>query len=89
MGLTNGIGALTGIAAPAYVGIMTPDSSLEQWRFVFWITFCISMVRTVIFTIFASAEVQPFNDPQQKSAAPESVKLMDNVKNGKVNVISD
>lgn len=25
MALTNGLGALTGIAAPAFVGIMTPD----------------------------------------------------------------
>lgn len=28
MALTNGLGALTGIAAPAFVGVMTPDVRL-------------------------------------------------------------
>lgn len=109
MALSNGLGALTGVAAPTFVGIMTPDvseliaahqkwmfkrtnsqnlpksklvlylhwkvigkicifqSSLRQWRLVFWITFGIAMVRTVIFSIWASAKVQPFNNPKDNT----------------------
>lgn len=88
MALTNGIGGLTGIAVPPFVGLMAPQvsyarilkmlslklkftymfvyrqSTLEQWRFVFWITFVISMVRITIFVLFGSAEVQPWNNPR-------------------------
>lgn len=30
MALSNGLGALTGIAAPAFVGIMTPDVRISE-----------------------------------------------------------
>lgn len=60
--LTNGLGSLAGISAPIFLGIMTPDSSLEQWRLVFWTTFGISMIATIIYSIWASAKVQPWNN---------------------------
>lgn len=66
MAVTNGIGALTGVAAPVFVGMMTPNSSLEEWRFVFWVTFVIFVVTTVVYSIWASGEVQPWNFPKDK-----------------------
>jgi MFS transporter, ACS family, solute carrier family 17 (sodium-dependent inorganic phosphate cotransporter), other len=54
MAITNGIGALTGIAGPALVGIMTPNSSLSEWRAVFWIAFVIFNVTNLIYIIWAS-----------------------------------
>ncbi|XP_031636923.1 sialin-like [Contarinia nasturtii] len=69
MALTNGIGALTGIAGPVFVGVMTPNSSLEEWRYVFWVTFCISMVRIVIYMIWGSAEIQSWNDPRESKSS--------------------
>ncbi|XP_031628445.1 putative inorganic phosphate cotransporter [Contarinia nasturtii] len=65
MAVTNGIGALTGVAAPVFVGVMTPNSSLTEWRIVFWITFVIFGVTTIIYSIWASAEVQPWNTPKE------------------------
>lgn len=90
MALTNGIGAMTGVAAPWMVGYMTPNvsfiylrmrrmerrknlyiyffnlqSSLEEWRVVFWISFAIFVVTTFIYSIWASGEVQPWNEPRE------------------------
>lgn len=45
------------------------QSSLEQWRFVFWVTFGVAMVRTIIYSIWASGEIQPFNN--MKTTEPE------------------
>lgn len=41
------------------------QSSLEEWRFVFWITFGIFVVTTVVYSIWASGEVQPWNFPKE------------------------
>lgn len=40
------------------------QSSLEEWRIVFWISFGIFIVTTVIYSIWASGEVQPWNEPR-------------------------
>lgn len=45
------------------------------------------MVRTVVFSIWASAKVQPFNNPVEQNTL-ESVKLTDDTTNGKVEVVS-
>ena len=50
---------------------MAPQSTLEQWRFVFWITFGVSIVRIIVFVIWGSAVVQPWNDGNRKTS-PES-----------------
>lgn len=63
MALVNGAGALTGVVAPIFVGIMTPNSSLQEWRFVFFITFALTIARTVFYLIWGSAKVQSWNDP--------------------------
>lgn len=37
------------------------QSSIEEWRVVFWISFGIFVVTTVVYSIWASGEVQPWN----------------------------
>ncbi|KAG5676613.1 hypothetical protein PVAND_006433 [Polypedilum vanderplanki] len=64
MAVTNGIGALTGILGPFLVGVLTPDASLYQWRIVFWIAFGVFNVTNVVYIIWASGEIQPFNNPE-------------------------
>lgn len=46
-----------------------PQKDLEEWRLVFWITFGIFVITTVAYTLWASGEIQPWNDPfvQQKT----------------------
>lgn len=61
MAIVNGIGAITGIIAPYLVGLLTPDSTLVQWRLVFWITLVVFVVTNVVFVLWASAEEQWWN----------------------------
>ncbi|XP_001601084.2 sialin-like [Nasonia vitripennis] len=64
MALTNGLSALTGIAGPYLIGIMTPNQTLGEWRFVFWILFGVSIVSNAIFLVFGSGDVEYWNDPE-------------------------
>ncbi|XP_055299422.1 sialin-like [Sitodiplosis mosellana] len=65
MALTNGIGALTGVASPVFVGYMTPNTSLTEWRTVFWVTLAIFLVTTVVYCFGASGEIQLWNYPRE------------------------
>ncbi|XP_037805915.1 putative inorganic phosphate cotransporter [Lucilia sericata] len=66
MAITNGIGAITGVITPYLVGVMTPNATLLEWRLVFWVAFAVLVVTAIIYSIWASGEVQPYNDPQPK-----------------------
>ncbi|KAL6261910.1 hypothetical protein P5V15_006993 [Pogonomyrmex californicus] len=63
MALVNGIGAFTGIITPYIVGELAPEQTLTQWRTVFWIVLGVFIGTNIIFVIFASGEVQYWNDP--------------------------
>lgn len=41
---------------------MTGEQSLTQWRLVFWIAFVVFNVTNVVYIIWASGEIQPWND---------------------------
>lgn len=43
------------------------QSSLSEWRAVFWISFAIFVSTTVVYVLWASGEVQPWNYPPQTS----------------------
>ena len=74
MALTNGISALTGIVSPYIIGIMTPNQTLSEWRFVFWILFGVSLVSNLVFLGFGSGEVEYWNDPEFVNAENEKRK---------------
>ncbi|XP_025074687.1 putative inorganic phosphate cotransporter isoform X2 [Pogonomyrmex barbatus] len=63
MALVNGIGAFTGIITPYIVGELAHEQTLTQWRTVFWIVLGVFIGTNIIFVIFASGEVQYWNDP--------------------------
>ncbi|KAG6442390.1 hypothetical protein O3G_MSEX002284 [Manduca sexta] len=81
MAIVNGIGAVTGIIAPYLVGVLTPDSTLVQWRLVFWIALAVFIVTNLVFVAWASGEEQWWNhtaeDPKKQqeveAAATRSV----------------
>ncbi|KAK1129788.1 hypothetical protein K0M31_019498 [Melipona bicolor] len=64
MALVNGVGAFTGILTPYIVSELTPDQTLSQWRLVFWIVFAVFVVTNLIFILYASGEVEYWNDPE-------------------------
>lgn len=43
------------------MGVLTPNQSLNEWRIVFWIVFAVFNVTNVVYIIWASGEVQPWN----------------------------
>ncbi|XP_017798778.1 PREDICTED: putative inorganic phosphate cotransporter [Habropoda laboriosa] len=64
MALVNGIGAFSGILTPYIVGVLTPNEYLSEWRLVFWIVFAVFVVTNLIFVLYASGEVEYWNDPE-------------------------
>ncbi|XP_054286347.1 putative inorganic phosphate cotransporter isoform X2 [Macrosteles quadrilineatus] len=62
MALVGGIGAISGIFTPYLVGVLTPDSTLLQWRLVFWIAVIVLVLTNIVYLFLGSAEVQPWND---------------------------
>lgn len=63
MAMVNGMGAFTGIITPYIVGELAPQQTLSQWRLVFWIVFGVFVLTNIIFIVYASGEVQYWNDP--------------------------
>lgn len=63
MAVVNGLGAFTGILTPLVVGELTPNSTNSQWRLVFWIVFAVLLFTNLIFILYASGEVEYWNDP--------------------------
>ncbi|XP_063917741.1 sialin-like isoform X2 [Zophobas morio] len=61
MALANGIGVFAGMAAPAIVGILAPNQTLSEWRYVFWVSFAMLSGTFLIYLFFFSAEVQSWN----------------------------
>ncbi|XP_017047798.2 sialin [Drosophila ficusphila] len=72
MAITNGIGALTGVISPYLVGVMTPNASMMEWRIVFWLAFAVLCATAVVYCIWASGEVQTFNDGTNSNKKPEA-----------------
>uniref|UniRef100_A0A336K4P4 CSON011178 protein n=1 Tax=Culicoides sonorensis TaxID=179676 RepID=A0A336K4P4_CULSO len=77
MALTNGIGAITGIIAPILVGLLTTNRTVDEWRLVFWIAFAVFNVTNLVYLIWASGEVQPFNTPHLINKAYEEEGAVD------------
>ncbi|CAB0019958.1 unnamed protein product, partial [Nesidiocoris tenuis] len=76
MALVGGIGAISGMLTPSLVGFLTPNSTMLEWRLVFWISVIVLMSTNVVYLIFGSAKVQPWNE---QSPVVESKKNVDSV----------
>ncbi|XP_064549131.1 putative inorganic phosphate cotransporter [Drosophila montana] len=63
MAISNGLGSFAGLFSPYIVGVMTPNATMNEWRWVFWLGLVILVVSAIIFWIWGSAEVQPY-DPR-------------------------
>ncbi|KAH8328115.1 hypothetical protein KR067_004136 [Drosophila pandora] len=62
MAMTNGIAAICGFVAPYVVGVMTPNANMTEWRVVFWLSCGILFATVIVYLIWASGEIQPFDD---------------------------
>uniref|UniRef100_A0A1A9WUI3 Major facilitator superfamily (MFS) profile domain-containing protein n=1 Tax=Glossina brevipalpis TaxID=37001 RepID=A0A1A9WUI3_9MUSC len=79
MAISNGTGALFGVVSPYLVGVLTPNATLKEWRVVFWLAFAVLILTAVAYCIWASGEVQEWNDPdvyyENKAARKEAKRL--------------
>uniref|UniRef100_A0A8D8ZMV9 Inorganic phosphate cotransporter n=1 Tax=Cacopsylla melanoneura TaxID=428564 RepID=A0A8D8ZMV9_9HEMI len=63
MALVGGIGALSGTVSPYLVGVLTPNSTITEWRVVFWIAFFVLTSTNLIYCFMGSGDVQEWNEP--------------------------
>ncbi|XP_042197417.1 vesicular glutamate transporter 2.2 [Callorhinchus milii] len=67
MGISNGVGTLSGMVCPLIVGAMTKHKSREEWQYVFLIASLVHYAGVIFYGLFASGEKQPWADPEQTS----------------------
>uniref|UniRef100_A0A1B6JQ30 Major facilitator superfamily (MFS) profile domain-containing protein n=1 Tax=Homalodisca liturata TaxID=320908 RepID=A0A1B6JQ30_9HEMI len=67
MGITNGFANITAIIGPMITGfIVSDESNKDQWMIAFYLAAVAFFVGNLIFMIFGSTEVQPWNDPLKR-----------------------
>ncbi|KAG5317248.1 S17A5 protein, partial [Pseudoatta argentina] len=65
MGITNTPGTISAFILPPIVGALVSEGhTIARWRIAFWITIVAQVLAFVIFAIFGSAKIQPWNYPE-------------------------
>ncbi|XP_067856117.1 vesicular glutamate transporter 3 isoform X2 [Heptranchias perlo] len=67
MGISNGVGTLSGMICPLIVGAMTIHKTREEWQNVFVIASVVHYSGVIFYGIFASGEKQDWADPEETS----------------------
>ncbi|XP_065715752.1 vesicular glutamate transporter 1 [Patagioenas fasciata] len=70
MGLSNGVGTLSGMVCPLIVGALTRHKTREEWQWVFLIAALVHYGGVIFYGIFASGEPQPWAEPPREEAEP-------------------
>ncbi|XP_063050012.1 vesicular glutamate transporter 2.1-like [Engraulis encrasicolus] len=67
MGISNGVGTLSGMVCPLIVGAMTKHKTREEWQYVFLIASLVHYGGVIFYGLFASGEQQPWAEPELTS----------------------
>ncbi|XP_069811566.1 vesicular glutamate transporter 3 isoform X2 [Dendropsophus ebraccatus] len=67
MGISNGVGTLSGMVCPLIVGGMTKHKTREEWQNVFLIAALVHYSGVIFYGIFASGDKQDWADPEDLS----------------------
>lgn len=66
-GITNTVGAVSGIVAPLITGLVTSSNqTIGAWRTVFLTAAVTYFVSCTVFLLFGTSEVQPWNFPKEE-----------------------
>ncbi|XP_040183571.1 vesicular glutamate transporter 1 [Rana temporaria] len=65
MGISNGVGTLSGMVCPLIVGAMTKHKTREEWQYVFLIASLVHYGGVIFYGLFASGEKQPWAEPEE------------------------
>ncbi|XP_045147931.1 vesicular glutamate transporter 3 isoform X2 [Echinops telfairi] len=75
MGISNGVGTLSGMVCPLIVGAMTKHKTREEWQKVFLIAAMVHYTGVIFYGVFASGEKQEWADPE--NLAEEKCAIID------------
>ncbi|KAJ8381273.1 hypothetical protein SKAU_G00020510 [Synaphobranchus kaupii] len=64
MGISNGVGTLSGMVCPLIVGALTKHKTRLEWQNVFLIASMVHYTGVIFYAIFASGEKQDWADPE-------------------------
>ncbi|XP_047677995.1 vesicular glutamate transporter 3 isoform X1 [Tachysurus fulvidraco] len=67
MGISNGVGTLSGMVCPLIVGALTKHKTRREWQNVFVIAAMVHYCGVIFYGIFASGEKQDWADPESTS----------------------
>ncbi|KAK7151967.1 hypothetical protein R3I94_008337 [Phoxinus phoxinus] len=67
MGISNGVGTLSGMVCPLIVGALTKHKTRLEWQHVFMIASMVHYTGVIFYAIFASGEKQDWADPESTS----------------------
>ncbi|KAL0984301.1 hypothetical protein UPYG_G00139660 [Umbra pygmaea] len=67
MGISNGVGTLSGMVCPLIVGALTKHKTREEWQYVFLIAALVHYGGVIFYGVFASGEKQWWAEPEQIS----------------------
>lgn len=67
MGISNGVGTLSGMVCPLIVGAMTKNKTREEWQYVFLIAALVHYGGVIFYGCFASGEKQWWAEPEKIS----------------------
>ncbi|KAL0841150.1 hypothetical protein ABMA28_014896 [Loxostege sticticalis] len=68
--LVNTTSTFAGIATPYLIGLMTPNSTLSEWRGAFWVCFAVLVGTNVVYCIWADGKQQWWDDVRQYGYPP-------------------
>ncbi|CAG9786231.1 unnamed protein product [Diatraea saccharalis] len=69
--LVNTTSTFAGIATPYLIGLMTPNSTLSEWRAAFWVCFAVLVGTNVVYCIWADGKQQWWDDVRQFGYPPD------------------
>ncbi|XP_034479140.1 vesicular glutamate transporter 1-like [Drosophila innubila] len=63
MGLSNGIGILTGFIVPLVMDALIQENPTGCWTTIFTLAACVHLIGCIFYGVFASGELQPWAEP--------------------------
>ncbi|GAB0086052.1 sialin [Sergentomyia squamirostris] len=71
-GIMNFVGTTSGFISPAIVAYFTQTgNTMDEWSKIFYIGSVVYIVTAIVFMIFGSGNIQPWNEPKKPEEQPE------------------
>lgn len=68
--LVNGTAAVSAIVSPYLIGLLTPNSTLKQWRIAFWVCLGVLVFTNVVYILLAKGEQEWWDDVKTHGYPP-------------------